>query len=204
MYAKVGRLLKAMGINPLTSTPQGDLLTAQGHGKYHAAVMSGNVYCAMSQTGVVLTVGLSLTYTGLVVSNPNGSGKVLSILAAGFNEVVAPVAIQAGFLGVSHSVTDVIHSVAALTYNMLVGSGNTSVAKADTGATLPTLVTPYYVLPLTVGRTAGGLGAGAGPALTEIGGMVVLKPGAYAFIAGFSAGAAVGTYGCIVFEEVDE
>lgn len=203
MYTKVGRLRKGTGVNPLMSTPEGDVLTAQGHGKYHAAVMSGNVFCAMNQTGVILTVGLALTYTGLVVSNPNGSGKVLSILAAGFNEVVAPVAIQAGFLGVGASVTDVIHSVPALAYNMLVGSGNTSAAKVDTGATLPTLVTPYYAIPLTVGRTAGGLGAGAGPALTEIGGMIVLNPGAYAFIAGFSAGGAVGTYGCIVWEEID-
>jgi hypothetical protein len=202
MFAKIGRLIRGSGTNPLQANQEGDVFVGQGHGKYHAAVMSGNVYVAMNQTGVVLTVGLATTYTGLVVSNPNTSSKVLSILAAGFNEVVAPVAIQAGFLGVGNSVTDVVHSVAALTYNMLVGSGNSSVAKADTGATLPTLVTPYYALPLTVGRTAGGLGAGAGPALTEIGGMIVLKPGSYAFIAGFSAGAAVGTYGCIVWEEI--
>jgi hypothetical protein len=201
MYALVGRLLRAAGVHPLTSTPEGDLLAAQGHGKYNAAVMTGNVYSATSQTGVVLTVGLATTYTGVCLSNPNGSGKALSILAAGFSEVVAPTGIQTAFLAAGYSTTDVTHSVAGVPVNMRLGRAIGCSGKFDTGATLP--VAPKYVATLNSGHTSGALSTAACPALYELGGLCILDPGGFAIIAGFTVGVAVGCYGCIIWEEID-
>lgn len=201
MYAKVGRLFKAFGVNLLTSTPEGDLLAAQGHGKYNAAVMTGNVYSATSQTGVVLTVGLATTYTGVCLSNPNGSGKALSILAVGFSEVVAPTGIQTAFLAAGYSTTDVAHTVAGTPVNMRLGRAISCAGKMDTGATLP--VAPKYVMTLTSGHTSAALSTANCLAMQEVGGLCILDPGGFAIIAGFTIGVAVGCYGCIIWEEID-
>ena len=180
----------------------GDLIVSQGHGRYQEAVSRGNVFSAMSQTGCVWTVGLATTYTGVCVSNPNGSGKKLSILAAGFSERVAPAGIQDVSLAGAFSTTDVTHSVPGVPLNMQVGNSSIGVAKFDTGATLP--VAPKYLLPLIAGKTSAALSTASSIALVEIGGLVEVKPGGFVIIACFTVGAAVGQMGCIIWEQFNE
>jgi hypothetical protein len=205
LAGKVGPTQSADGsTQPLRLGKTGAMINSPGHGPYYEAVSRGRVFSAMNQTGVVLTVGLNGTYTGLVVSNPNGSGINASILAVGYQEVVAPTGIQTTFLAVGSGPADTVHSVPAVTYNMKVGGGdNTSICKADTGATLTVLpAVPRYVLPIQSGHTSGALSTAACLAMSEVGGMVCLTPGSYAFIAGFTIGVAVGAYCCIVWEEI--
>ena len=180
----------------------GGLVVAQGHGMYQEAVAQGNVYSAMSQTGCIWTVGLATIYTGVCLSNPNGSGKKLSVLAAGFSERVAPAGIQDVSLAGAFSATDVTHSVAGTPVNLQIGTGSIGVAKFDTGATLP--VAPKYLLPLIAGKTSAALSTASGIALVHIGGLVELKPGGFVIIACFTVGAAVGQMGCILYQEINE
>ncbi|HUS97565.1 MAG TPA: hypothetical protein VMX97_12565, partial [Hyphomicrobiaceae bacterium] len=99
MYAKVGPISAALEQkHQARSEETGAMVVTQAHGSYFEAAKRGVVFTAHSQTGCIWTVGLATTYTGVAVSNPLGSGKNLSILAAGFQEVVQPAGIQAAWL----------------------------------------------------------------------------------------------------------
>jgi len=200
MYAKVGPISAALEQkHPVRSEESGSLVVSQAHGAYFEAAKRGVVFTAHSQTGCVWTVGLATTYTGVAVSNPLGSGKNLSILAAGFQEVVQPAGIQAAWLAGGYSTTAVTHSVPGVPVNMLLG-GAIGVGKFDTDATLP--VAPSILIPLTVGKISAVLSTSAGPILTHVKGLVCVPPGGFVIVAAFTVGAAVGQYGCIVWEEV--
>ena len=200
---RVGEITAASGsVNPLVTDDIGSLLIAQTGGAYAAAVRKGNVYSAANQTGVVWSVGLHKTNTGLAITNPVGSGKNMVILKAGFTERVAPAGIQDVWLAGGSSTTAVTHSVPETPNNMLVGSSNSGVGLADTGATLPD--DPVYLLPLVGGKTSAALSVSGTIAIVDIGGLIVMAPGSFVIISTFTVGAAVGQMGCIIWEEVDE
>jgi hypothetical protein len=60
----------------------GALISSSG-GKYRAATEAGRVFAAANQTVVDTTQGMALTYTGLALCNPVGSGKNFAILGIG-------------------------------------------------------------------------------------------------------------------------
>jgi hypothetical protein len=200
---RVGAITASVGTdNPLRTNEVGALMTANVGGKYYEAVKNGNVYSAANQTGCVWTVGLATTYTGLALSNPNGSGVNLSILAVSHQEVVAPTGIAAVYLAGGYSATDVTHSVAETPIRMRVGAtASASVAKADTGATLP--VAPSILMNLTAGHTSGALSTSAAPAWFDIDGLIVLEPGGFLIVANFTIGVAVGQMASIIWEEIE-
>lgn len=199
---RVGEIVAAAGaINPLVTNEKGSLIVANRGGKYYESVKSGNVYVAANQTGCVWTVGLATTYTGLALSNPLGSGKNLSILGVGHQEVVAPTGIAAVYLAGGYSATAVTHSVPSTILRANVGpNAAASIAKADTGATLP--VAPSILLNLTAGHTSGALSTSASPAWTDIGGLIVIEPGGFLIVANFTIGVAVGQMASIIWEEI--
>jgi len=161
-----------------------------------------NIYIAANQTGCVWTVGLAATYTGLCLSNPLGSGKNLSILGVSHQEVVAPTGIAAVYLAGLYHATAVTHSVPSTIMRASVGpAASATVAKADTGATLP--AAPLILLNLTAGHTSGALSTSASPAFIPINGMITVEPGGFIIIANFTIGVAVGQQGAIIWEEID-
>lgn len=200
---------KVRGIDSVSSderdikaTPSGALFVQQVHGRYHEAVRSGRVYVVANQTGCIWTVGLATTYTGICLTNPIGSDKVLSILKAGFFEVVAPAGIQAVYLaGGFNATTAVTQSVAETPLSMLVGRVANGVALGATGATLPTA--PKLLLPLQTGKTSAALSTASTLATADVDGIIEVLPGGYVIVACFTVGAAVGQYGAIVYEEID-
>jgi hypothetical protein len=165
------------------------------------SVLEGNCYSYANQTGTVWTVGLATTNTGLCVANPVGSGKDLSILAAGYSEVVAPTGIADAWIAAGyHASTDVALGVIGVAKNLLVGGG-IGVAKVYSGATLP--VAPTYRFPIMTGHTSANLSTSAAPGLIRIDGLLVLPPGGFAIIANFTIGVAVGAKGAILWQELD-
>ncbi len=162
----------------------------------------GNIYVAANQTGCVWTVGLATTYTGLCLSNPLGSGKNLSILGVSHQEVVAPTGIAAVYLAGLYHATAVTHSVPSTIMRASIGpTPAASVAKADTGATLP--AAPQILLNLTAGHTSGALSTAACPAYIPINGLITVGPGGFIIIANFTIGVAVGQQGAIIWEEIN-
>lgn len=161
-----------------------------------------NIYIAANQTGCVWTVGLATTYTGLCLSNPLGSGKNLSILGVSHQEVVAPTGIAAVYLAGLYHATAVTHSVPSTIMRANIGpTPAASVAKADTGATLP--AAPLIMMNLTAGHTSGALSTSACPAFIPLNGLITVEPGGFIIIANFTIGVAVGQQGAFIWKEID-
>lgn len=185
---------------PVLVDSSGKLVTAGGEGAFAQAVRGGNCYYGANQTGCVWTVELNATNTGLCVSNPIGSGKILSILAAGYSEIVAPTGINDAWLaGGYHASTNVVAGVAGFARNLRLG-GAAGVGQVWTGATLP--VAPTYILPIQTGHTAAALSGGS-PCLQIINGLIQIPAGGFVIIACFTIGVAVGAKGAILWQEVD-
>lgn len=156
----------------------GDKIVSELNPRYYEQVARGNVYMAASQAVATTTVGLATTYTGLCLSNPIASGKNLAIVIASLAQSVIQSTQVEGYLLATgfNGTTNVTHTTPGTVQTALVGAAaNNAVAKVDTAATLPTA--PLYSLALTNTGSA----TANSPGLTvDIGGAIVLAPGAYA------------------------
>src|SRR5713101_3850258 len=70
----------------------GEAIVSDAHGKYYEAVYRGNVFAAANQAAQTYTLFSVTTATGLILSNPSGSGKNLSLLEVGFMPAAAAAA----------------------------------------------------------------------------------------------------------------
>jgi len=105
----------------------------------------GNMYHA---NGLSVTLSaLSTTATGLILSNPFGSGKNLVVAEMRFQPSTAPAGASVVYMAVSPAVsqTAVTHTTPAVIHNALTKGSNVDpgVAKADTAAT--TVGTPVML-----------------------------------------------------------
>jgi hypothetical protein len=174
---------------------EGAMVVQNLHGRYYEQVMRGNVFGASNQAAQAVSVALTTTYTGLCLSNPNGSGKNLVLLSAGYALSVAPVAIASIHLIGGNSSTDVTHTAAVTPRNCLLGNTSAPSAKVDSQATIPT---PVYLASLMGGFTAGAL-PDSPNALFDIAGQFVIGPGGFIAIGALTA---VTGFGSFVWEEV--
>ena len=174
---------------------EGAMVIQNLHGRYYEQVMRGNVFGASNQAAQAVSVALNTTYTGLVLSNPNGSGKYLVLLSAGYALSVAPAGIASIHLIGANSATDVVHTTPVVPRSMLIGNTSTPSGKTDSAATIPT---PFYLMSLMGGFTAGAL-PDSPNALFDIGGQIVLAPGGFVAIGALTA---VTGFGSFVWEEV--
>lgn len=170
------------------------LVVQAGGGQYSEMAKRGNLFWSANTAAVTLTVALATTYTGLVVNNPPGNIYHYSILQVGWGWSVAPVAIASMHLGTGYSGTEVTHTTPLAVNSSIIGGGG-GTAKVDASATLP--VAPKYTVPLIGGFTAGALPAQP-QCLFDIGGAIILPPGAYAMIIALTA--AIG-FGYMLWEE---
>lgn len=177
----------------------GEVSTADAHGRYMEAVKRGNVFIAHNVAAQAVSVALATTYTGLVLSNPLGSGKDLVLLGAQFAITVAEVAIASQHLiGGYSATTSVTHTTplaAPGIQNAYLGGGNAPVGKVDSAATIPT---PNYLLPLRSGFTAGALGGPGMGLIVDLGGLIIVPPGGFVAIGALTA---VTGFGALVWEE---
>jgi hypothetical protein len=169
---------------------------------YAEAAREGNCYAGANQAGVIWTDGISQTYTGLVVYNPIGSGKVLRILAAGVSEIVAPAGdITEYWIGTGYHASTACSAGSELTaMNCRVG-GSVGVGVAYDGSELNSI--PVWTFPIMTSKTDELLGTSAAPGLVRIDGLVALPAGAYAAVLNFEEGAAAGGKAAILWQELD-
>lgn len=171
-------------------------IIAKLNADYQEAVQRGDVYTASNQAAQAVSVALATTYTGLMLSNPLGSGKDLVLMMANWALSVAPAAIASLHLIGGYSATvNVTHTAAVTPENALIGSGNSPLGKVDSQATIPT---PTYKWSLSHGFTAAALPGGPIPTF-EAKGLFVLKPGGFL---GFGALTAVTGFGSLAWMEV--
>lgn len=199
---RTGPVVSADGsIQPARGGKTGEIIVADAHARFHEATVRGAVYSG-SIVGQVTTVGLATTYTGLCLSNPVGSGKVVSIISVGYAFIVAFAAGSViGLMTGYNAATNVTHTTPVTVRSNLYTGGGGNVALLDSAATLPTAPTLNEIL-----------GAGLTGAITTsvfipsgaipIDGRIALPPGGYAaFYTSTASGAAAGAFS-FTWEEV--
>jgi hypothetical protein len=174
-------------------------LTQDAHARYQDAVRRGNVFVACMQAIGALSVN-SATATGLIVTNPAGSGKNLVFLELLVALASAPAGVSVlalvGSKGPAAAVTHTTPMTTGFT-NALLGGGNaTSVALVDTAATIPTPAT-FRAVP---GGPAATGSVGTPFIKDEIAGALVMAPGTVLSLQAFTT--AISVIASLAWEEV--
>lgn len=190
LFGRVGRGNAGDGVeNVLRLGHQYELITGDGHAKYHESVRTGNVYSLclpLTATGIAagnLVSAAAAAAVQFAIWNPVGSGLNLSLLKFGLGIVSGtPVggAVFHGILGTAPSIATVSGSGTAM--NNLAGGGTPTARYVNTAAQAGTTLTgATAVLPLRCANFASTATAQASPgllnAIEEINGDIILPPG---------------------------
>lgn len=177
----------------------GAMVVADAHGRYHESAIRGQLFNASNQAAQAVSVALATTYTGLCISNPLGNTKNIVLLGVNYALTAAPAAPSSiHLIGGYSATTNVAHTVALASpgiQNGLLGTGQASTAKVDSAATI---VNPGYLLPLCGAFTALALPS-TPPMWIDLGGVIVLPPGAWAAIGALTT---ITGFGGFTWEEV--
>jgi hypothetical protein len=176
------------------------------HGRYWNPANTGRLFSAYNQAVVAtaLSAGLPTAYTGgLVLYNPTTSGVNLAIVAASASFEVAQGAAAIVGIGVNQSSTALAGTLTPVpVQNQLVGgSAGTGVAYSSASITLPEAPVLARVLK-TLDTGAITTAPGDSGDLVDLGGSIVLPPGAYACFVTTAASAASSFIGGFVYEEI--
>lgn len=128
-------------------------------------------------TGAVTLSTVSATCTGLVLSNPYGSGKLLVVEKVRFSPSTAPAGAAVVGLAISPAVsqTAVVHTTPAVIHNALMSGSNvnTGAGQVDAAATLP--AAPVWLRP--IGSVVAASSISPGMYVDETNGDIILPPG---------------------------
>jgi hypothetical protein len=173
--------------------------------QYSVAALRKQTYFASTQAVATLTVGLATTYTGLCLSNPQGSNVDLHMTNVSIMQsVIQATQIEAYAIAVGmHASSNVAHTTPALVYQGYFGAAagamgtNNSVAKVDTAATLPTA--PVYARFLTNTPSATTNAPGG---VFDLDGELIIGPGGYAVITAPAQASVAGVWFSFSWVEV--
>lgn len=186
---QTGLPLYAQGASPALSSDEfGAAFVTELNPKYMGLTKAGFVY-GVGNTAFAALTAIGTTVTGLTLFNPTNSGKNLCLIdvTVAFTPVtLATVAVTAVLAGVAQAATPTGTTPLTAVPN-LISAGNAPVAKTYSAATLTTAPTIIRFLGnclLTTLTTSGGADAVASLLKDEIGGAVIVPPGAVVCIAG--------------------
>lgn len=130
-----------------------EAVTSILHGRYTELIRRGTVFLAANQAVQALSL-LSATATGLILTNPSGSGKRLAVLHVGVSLASLPAGQSSIYLAanVNTAAAAVVHTTPLIVRNALLGATSVGVGLADREATLP--ATPVIVRVLGGGPAA--------------------------------------------------
>lgn len=154
-----------------------ELMVSELQARYYENALRKNTFSVASQAVATTTVGLALTYTGLVLANPITSTVNLALKKASWMQSVIQATQVEGFAlayGFNAS-TNVTLTTPATAQSTFIGSGAVAKGLAAVSATLPTA--PLYGH--FVGNTATVTQNNPGGTI-DLEGSVILPPGAYA------------------------
>ena len=185
------------GVNTTIRTGRtGELNSSDAHARFQEAVYRGSVFVAANQSGGAITA-LNATCTGLVLTNPAGSGKNLVIWEIGLGLSAAPAAdsiiqLAANVNTVAAAVTQ---STPLTIRNALLGTSGTPVGLAASSVTLP--AAPVAIANLFQVTAASAITPGA--MIYACDGKFILTPGSAVSLSATSAASGAGH---IVWEEI--
>lgn len=188
---------------PLVLGPNQDQLVSQLHGEFYEQSRRSNSFFA-AIVGQTTTVGLATTYTGLCLSNPVGSGRLVIVDRVGISFSVAFAAASAVGLMVGYNATTNVTHTAAVTVRQSRIGGQlatpAAVGLVDSSATLPTAPVVHSIL--GVGLTGAITTTPAiEPGYVDVKGQIVLEPGAYVAVYTSTASGASGLNASIAWHE---
>ena len=166
----------------------GEQVVSDGHARYQEAVLRGAVFLAANQAGSAVT-NLATTATGLILTNPLGSGKNLVVIEIGFIQTsTAAATANAGLqlaANVNPAAAAVVHTTPLTVRNALLG-GSTGAGLVDSAATLP--AAPVVILNLWQPSVSATATTGIPPVVKfDIDGKVILAPGTAISLSALSA-----------------
>ena len=190
---------KSTGTVVARATSTGETAVMDAHARYMDAVLGGNVFTAANTASQALSLG-SATATGLVLTNPAGSGKNLVVLeiASYISAALTAVANVAVFINKVPTAAAVVQTTPITPSNALVGAA-TGVGLAAAAATLPAAPTLARSLFgwhwVTAGTATAQLGV-----KDEVAGAIILQPGTALSVQGITV--AHSAISSITWEEV--
>ncbi len=175
---RVGPSISGDGvINPARADKTGALVSTDAHARYQEAVLRGSVFTASNTAVQALSLN-STTATGLILSNPAGSGKNLVLLEV----CVALASLPAGqsTLILTGNVNTLgaatTHTTPLVVRSSLVGGPPNAVGLADSAATIAT-ATILRVIPAGTAATVAASTSFPPFIKDEIAGALILTPG---------------------------
>jgi hypothetical protein len=174
----------------------GDQVVTELHARYFEQAYRGASFSAANQAAQAVSVALATTYTGILLYNPVGSGKILVPTKIKYALSVAPAAPATIGLIAGFSATG---GVTAQTVKLGIQSNQIGNSGVGVGLALSsaTIVTPTWLFQLWDGFTAAALPAPQVP--VDLEGSFVIFPGGFI---GIGALTAVTGLGSISWEEV--
>ena len=205
MQGQVGASTSALSSGsqpPSRLGTMGEVISSGLHGHYYEACYRRALFAAANQAPTATTVGLATIYTGLAISNPIASQVNLVLNRVGVSLSVVQVA--AAVIGVMvgyNSVTNVTHSTPSTTLrSQFIGVGAAPQALVDTACIFPTAPTLNTVFGTAL--TGAITTTPVTQLFNDLGGSIILPPGAYAAIYMSTVSAASSFTGSFLWEEV--
>lgn len=161
--------------NPFRQGRSNEAIVQELHGRYFEQTFRSNVFVA-ANTGAQATSTASATATGLILSNPLGSGRYVSLIdvTVGVGAAVAA-AFEVGlFANINILAAAVTHTTPIVPVCALLGSAVVPVAKVDSSATLP--AAPTHIRTLLASGWVTATAQSQEVAKDEIAGAIVLAP----------------------------
>ena len=185
---------------PVLIDTSGRLITVPSGGKYADAVYGGNVYCASAAAGILLTT-LHATCTGFCLTNPAGSGKLLSLLEVCIS--TSTIGAGATTIGLAANVDPAAAAVTQTTpltvRNCLLGSSAGNVGLAASSVTLPAAPVFIRVIVNTAHATASIEGTGL--VKDDVAGAIIIGQGCAVSVSYLTT--AVTALCSMTWEEID-
>lgn len=161
--------------NLVRTARTGELVTSDAHARYYESTVRGNVFLG-GNTAAQATSTASATATGLILTNPLGSGKNLVILdiEVGVGAVVAAVFEVGLFANTNTAAAAVTQTTPITPKNALLGSSLAGVGLLASAATLP--AAPVHVRALLASGWVTATAQSQEFAKDEVAGSIILLP----------------------------
>jgi len=190
-----GQDANGVGRPPLIDADR-KLVIVNSGGKYADAALNGRLFYVANQTPIATSTTLNVTFTGLGLANPTGSGKLIIVHEFGWGLDQA----AAGDAVLALATTTDSGFTTSLTVRCTRNAYATSVAYATAGCTI--------AAPIIV-KVLGSIGTNATTALTrtgliDLGGSIILAPGRSVVTDTTLATGATSIQFSFMWEEVDE
>jgi hypothetical protein len=208
IQGQVGPLSTNTSISPSSQVVMrmgnmGEQIVSELHGRYYEACLRRSVFSGGNAAGVVTSVGVTATYTGLCLTNPIGSGYNVVLLKAGyaFSVVQPTAALVIGLMTTYSASTAITQSVVVTPATCFVGVGPTPVGLLASSVVAPNAFTVRMILG-SLGTAALTVPVTQPLTVIDMEGSIMLPPGgAVAFFTNVISGAA-GFWGSFMWEEV--